>query len=76
MDISYSHLINWLAGRDGLSPKAGLKIEAYTGGEVKMIDCLVPGWDRVPLYIWGKGEMTLREYKRGSLLKAKSFWEL
>jgi hypothetical protein len=64
MRISYSHLLNWLAGRDGLSPEAGLKIEAFTGGEIKMIDCILPNWDEVPLFIWGKGKMTLRQLKK------------
>jgi hypothetical protein len=65
MGISYSHLLNWIAGRDGLSPEAGLKIEAFTGGDIKMIDCILPGWQEVPLFIWGKGKMTLKELKKG-----------
>jgi hypothetical protein len=65
MDISYSHLLNWLAGRDGLSAEAGIKIEAFTGGDIKMIDCILPDWEDVPLFIWGKGKMTLRELKKG-----------
>lgn len=65
MDISYSHLLNWIAGRDGLSPEAGLKIEAFTAGDIKMIDCILPGWEDIPLDVWGRGKMTLREIKKG-----------
>lgn len=73
MGISYSHLLNWIAGRDGLSPEAGLKIEAFTGGKIKMIDCILPGWEDISLFVWGHGRMTLREIKKRSP-KAKSFW--
>lgn len=66
MEISYSHLLNWLAGRDGLSADAGLKIKAFTGGEIKMLDCILPGWEDIPLFVWGRGRMTLREIKKGS----------
>ena len=66
MDISYSHLLNWIAGRDGLSPEAALKIEAFTGADIKMIDCILPNWDEIPLPVWGRKEkMTLRELKKG-----------
>lgn len=73
MEISYSHLLNWIAARDGLSPEAGLKIEAFTGGEIKMIDCILPGWEEIPVFVWGRGRMTLSKLKKRSP-KEKSFW--
>lgn len=73
MGISYSHLLNWIAERDGLSPEAGLKIEAFTGGDIKMIDCILPGWEDISLFVWGRGRTTLREIKKKSP-KEKSFW--
>lgn len=77
MEISYAHLTNWLAERDGLSAKAGLKIEAFTGGEIKMIDCILPGWETTPLFVWGRGRITFEEMtkKRGVPKRSKSFWE-
>ena len=75
MDISYSHLLNWIAGRDGLSPEGGLKVMAFTAGEINMVDCILPEWEDIPLFVWGRGRMTLRELKKGAP-KSKSLWEL
>jgi len=74
MDISYSHLLNWIAARDGLSPEGALKVMAFTAGEINLIDCILPEWEDIPLFVWGRGKMTLRELKKRSK-KPKSFWE-
>ena len=64
MDISYSHLVNWIAGRDGLSADIGFKIEAFTDGAIKMIDCLFPRWKSIHLFVWGGERLTWSELKK------------